>query len=129
MKPSEVLDKAADIIIRDGWMQGDFYLTTNGSGRYWDEQEAKSAPCCQFGAINRAVWGYAWAPSRVAEQWGGPNMWVAAKAEGYINRYVQENLGLLGIGAVHWNDEDGRTAEEVVAALRAAAELARQEGE
>lgn len=131
MKPSEILDKAADIIVRDGWWQGAYYKepsTDLPAGEIWrwaDDEARRTAPCCQAGAISRAAFGVAWADTlaQVDHVQGG----AYSRADGYMRRYAHKTFG--DTSPIAWNDEPERTAEEVVEALRGAAELAREAGE
>ena len=126
MKPSDVLDSAANIILRDGWTQGQYYEVPDLVGASIEEatirnEEAnRSGPCCQAGAISRAVSGKAWTLGRWVRE--HPEARTAhARANHYMMRQVSN--------PVRYNDTPGRTADEVVAALRGAAELARKAGE
>src|SRR5688500_1996049 len=121
MKPSEVLDAAANIVIRDGWNQGTYYRTENPE---WNEEEAKSAPCCQAGAVNRAALGYAWGPMGAIDQRG---LEARDKADSYMREYVSSELGQGS--PIAWNDCPTTTADDVIAALRGAAARAREAGE
>lgn len=120
MKASDVLDKAADIIIRDGWCQGEYYKSSMSMD---DEVDAlvKHAPCCQAGAIYRAIWGKAWAATHIV---GIPEADRVTLDE--ASHYMKVHLRVDS--PIAWNDAEGRTAGEVIAALRAAAELARRDG-
>lgn len=127
MKASEALDKAADILLRDGWYQGQFFRYLRGDSNPMIAPENKTAPCCQDGAINRAVYGLAF-PSMQAlgrEETVAEAKLVKAAAT-YMGKYVYAHHGQTS--AIHWNDQAGRKKKEVVAALRGAAELARAEG-
>lgn len=131
MKASEVLDKAADIVVRDGWIQGQYYreadLVGVGDDDGYLERDAeakKSAPCCQAGAVCRALFGVAWRPYGM----GDYNAQLArGRAEFFMQRYVKDVFG--ADSAIEWNDRATTTAEDVTAALRGAAELAREAGE
>lgn len=122
MKPSEILDKAADIIIRDGWHQGAYFKVDRNDTAEEDAARAMTAPCCQEGAIMRAAFGSAW-----------PRMWEARtnqekrKASGYMNAYVQGTTG--NYSAIAWNDLSTTTKDDVVYALRQSANEAREAGE
>ncbi len=133
MKPSEILESAANIVLRDGWWQGMYYREPDGFDREASKEASRSAPCCQDGAISRAAIGYAWVDhyylpyeTRLA------NVGARRGARTYMNEYVRRVYhtgdGLRGT-AITWNDEDGTTAEMVVEALRGAAADARQAGE
>jgi len=135
MKPSEVLDRAADIIIRDGWLQGHYYLEVDWEDCADDRAELdrkarESAPCCQAGAISRAAYGVAWRSAwrRLDERVSEAQKFAAAKAEGYMQQYVREVLGSR-VSSIAWNDAPDTTAEDVIDALRGAAGLARASGE
>lgn len=104
---SQVLSGAADYIDKHGWVQGQMQDT---KGR-----------CCAVGAI-------AVAASEVSEE----NVWaIRSDAENRLARTLvdEETLSIAGdvLGRfdliVRWNDESGRTKDEVVQALRQAAEV------
>lgn len=123
LKPSEVLDNAANIILRDGWHASDYYKAPLDCTPEEDRELAKTAPCCQAGAIVRATTGSAWSagptPPEVAA--------LQAGADEYMRKYILRVHGVRR--PIAWNDQAGRTKEEVVAALRGAAEDARRAGE
>ena len=105
--PAEVLDAAADRIERDGWHQGDFFPDPPN---YFDVDDiariliATPKPCCVSGALIAETEHHD--PSGVEP------------AEVLLMQY----LGIRWAGQLPlWNDAPGRTKEEVVAALRAAA--------
>ena len=106
---AKTLEAAADTLQARGFHQGMF------TANEYDE----NAPVCAWGAINAAL-GYdpagMWerAPGSGADH--APALSVAAMTA--LNCH-------LGTSAIHWNDEPGRTADEVVAALRGAAADAR----
>lgn len=136
MKPSEVLDKAADIIERDGWIQGAYYREVDRGADLstWnldDDDANRTAPCCQAGGVARAVCGWAWPGGH-----GGgkrrrtpEGSVLIHKATGYMNRYVAALTGDDAMTGVSYNDAPGRTAGEMTTALRAAAGQARAAGE
>lgn len=132
MKPSEILDTAANIIIRDGWNQGVYYKTVSYSPNDdaypdLDDEANRTAPCCQAGAISRAIFGKAW--TSFSTHPDPSSAWtVKASADNYANRYIR--LRHKGVkGAIEFNDLPTTTADDVVAALRGAAQLAREGGE
>ena len=97
MNASEVLNSAADLLSETGWIQGGMLLT-NSDGSY---------SRCVAGALAHA---------------GGPDGWgedVEIAAD-ILTRYL--DIGYVG-NLVMWNDAPGRTAEEVIHALREAAKL------
>lgn len=128
---SEILDKAAGVIERNGWARG-----------LWYEAEVGVAPedckVCAGAAINIVL---DCAPDFDHDNAG--RMHTNASAKGVftalarrVDERVREDIA-TGFGLwtdnlvkaiTRWNDEDGRTAEQVIAELRAAAEAERSEG-
>ena len=135
VKASELLDKAAQIVETDGWYQGEFYRPVKYEGEFEteyqekDEAARKSAPCCQSGAISRAATGFAWLSFRERREFPENVIQAGRRAEGFMNEYVQEVLRFGAGSAVSWNDQPERTADEVAAALRGAAGMARAAGD
>lgn len=107
LKPSEVLDKAADLITPEGaWTQGYFARVAPG-GNSIGPREPNAACWCAFGAvINRC--GNDGAAEDFAVQ--------------YLRTTLRDSID-------RWNDAPERTQAEVIAALRQAAQLAREEGQ
>lgn len=109
MHAHETLNGAADLIERDGWCQHS-YVEPNGAR-------------CAAEAISEVVYGQksaevAYGQKSQDGQDGSRAWWAAVRA---FSRY----LGLKRyIGIECWNDAKGRTAEEVVEAMRAAALVA-----
>jgi hypothetical protein len=90
---STILDQAADLLEADGWCQGRLHE----GNRH-----------CALGSIERAVYT------------------DGASLDGAFRDYLAAGKALsdyLGMGVVQFNDTEGRTAGEVVAAMRAAALL------
>ena len=108
LKPSEVLAKAADLIEPEGaWTQNAY--ARGKSGRPVDPENKRYAVCwCAVGAI-----------SRIAAAGSAP-WWTARRP---LERVIGQSC------LPDWNDTPGRTQAEVVAAFRAAAELAKAEGQ
>lgn len=94
---SDVLNGAADLIERDGWVQG-HYRTTEGY--------------CIAGAIDQTL-------GIIDDDELHVQLWPVAQAA-----RVQVLAIVDDVAPTLWNDAPGRTKEEVVAALRAAAERA-----
>lgn len=110
LKPSEVLDRAADLIEpRRAWIRGD--LARDARGFLRDPLEPEATCWCVAGAIVRAA--------------GDPDM------SPYRNAIVKRLEALVSPGALiwKWNDDEKRRKPQVVSALRKAAELARSEGQ
>jgi hypothetical protein len=101
---SDLLDRAAEILTAPGaWTQGELARDANGApvlGPCYPE-----AVCfCLIGAVEAA---------------GASDLVEAATIE-----FLYDQLGLVA----SWNDEPGRTQQEVVDRLRGAAALARKRG-
>lgn len=90
------LRAAAEVLRRDGWTQGDLV--------------DKDGCRCVLGAIDRAAWERL--DERSVDDDLVQEMWTA----------VAKIIGTNAI--VKWNDDPGRTADEVIAALEAAAAAA-----
>lgn len=102
----QILTEAADIIERNGWVQG----------RYYDHRQFRAGtpradcPVCLLGAIHIAMWGnpsHPRADRRPAFYW-------------QITTELEVQAGTEWID--DWNDAGDRTAEEVTTLLRATAE-------
>lgn len=105
-KPSEILSAAADLIEQPGkWTQGEYAKDGRGRGCYGFDEQAQCF--CLLGAIQK----------------------VTGEEDTYeLRKHVRRVVGNRAIN--NWNDASGRTQAEVVAALRQAAEKAReQEGQ
>lgn len=96
---ADVLDAAADLLEKPGaWGQGNY--------------QPRSGCLCTLGAISMVAVGH------VPAAWGSSSARLATAAA----KTLFPSLS----GVANWNDEEGRTQSEVVAALRAAATSARQ---
>ena len=128
MKTSEILDRAADVIQRHGWAQGGWFSS-------YRETPPAECPVCAGGAMNVTVinrpafdvvfdgWPAGLLDAyRVLAHRVQPGLGIAADCdeEHRLDQYI------AAIGA--WNDAEGRTAEEVVRELRAAAASERENG-
>jgi hypothetical protein len=93
------LRAGADLIEKNGWIQGDFYQEREGV-------EPIDCPVCSVGGLHAVITG---SPTP------GRGDWAA------IQRYIGAKLALweyLPTDIIAWNDTPGRTAEEVTAAFR-----------
>ncbi|MFJ4808551.1 DUF6197 family protein [Streptomyces longwoodensis] len=112
-KVADALDAAAAHIERVGWFQGDMY----------DPEQARIKPLtqcavCALGAINVALHGSPQFPLHDSEEWGSVD---AHDLADYVTARRIEGFDLAA-----WNDEPGRTQDDVTTALReTAAELRR----
>lgn len=113
----DVLTAAADVIEQRGWLQGSFSI------RAYDEYGEpdgfiENAPVCVRGAISlAAAAGYLDETTELTDEC----------VERLARHLDAEHATATGarIAVAVWNDAPGRTADEVVTALRATAEEAR----
>ena len=104
MTAAEILDSAADLLSEEGrWCQGAAALTKEG--RFCRPEDPEAASWCALGAIRRVSDVDIFDP-------------VPANALAFLRDQTSFYLP-------SWNDVPERTREEVVAALRRAAERAR----
>lgn len=96
MDTRQVLMRAADYIEQHGWQQHSFG-TRNG-------------PVCMIGACNTVVTGYPWQP------WSEDGNRAAISATIVLADYMRGNVP-------DWNDEPGRTQDQVTRKLREVAGL------
>lgn len=103
MTPDEILDKAADVIERNGWYQGDFC----NSGR--ENVPPKECEVCVFGAILVAA-------NRE------PTLGILVFQDPTARAFAA-HLGFAGDTnrVTRWNDDPTRTSVQVVHELRACA--------
>jgi hypothetical protein len=96
---------AADVIERNGWHQGSFFV-----------QDFRKPPqdcaVCAGGALNIAIHGMPWGSGLMKHVLRYNDAFTVLSA------YVDDPAGSVAL----WNDEPGRTAEEVTAALRGLAD-------
>lgn len=105
MNAAEILARAAAVIERNGWNQGGYFADRVGLA-------LRECPVCALGAINIAA-GLT------------PGTTINPRTERAVSLLadrVDPDRALVGT----WNDADGRTAEQVVAELRACAATARE---
>ena len=111
MLPSEILSKAADIVEAPGaWIQGEYATTHSGTKVASDSPVA--CRFCAWGAIESAASRRydLTVPAGDAEETALETLW-----------------NLVGGDIEAWNDVEGRTQSEVVAALRKAASIAKEQ--
>ena len=102
---AQILTEAADIIDRNGWIQGDYWDTDQ------EEHGTPEAECrvCLYGAINIAVHG---SPNHPQADRRPDFLWDMTAA-------VEREAGPMHLD--DWNDTAGRTQDEVTALLRTVA--------
>ncbi len=107
---ADVCDRAAALIERNGWHHGGYYRANAHS-------KPADCPMCVRGAINTAVFGepVPGLPGAVA--------WLHVE---FAEQAVREFLDLGTNSLAKWNDAEGRTYTEVIAALRGAAQTERE---
>lgn len=111
MKASEVLTNAIDAINNFGWRQ--FAYGGPRMGGF-----------CAIGALD---YGAGW-ENEAGTGYDYDNLAFNA-ARMYMARSVGISLPTSGLGISSWNDTEGRTKEEVIAALNQARELALADGQ
>jgi hypothetical protein len=104
----EALLAAAEEIEQRGWYQGNWY---SGSSEYAHLQPPWCPKCVQ-GALCQAVTGW---PVPIVDA-AGFDLYIASLL------VLEQVLGVSELGS--WNDSEARTQDQVVAALRTAAEQA-----
>ncbi|MGI5162777.1 DUF6197 family protein [Spirillospora sp. CA-253888] len=122
--PSQILDAAADLVVRDGWAREDWFIP------FGDTPPGECRKCAA-GAINTAS---GLAPDD--EEHDDASRLAALRTLALrVDAGVREadDRGWAGFTAyvnavAEWNDEPGRTAEQVVAALRSCARELREAG-
>jgi len=120
--PADILRYAALYLYRHGWHQGDMFA----------DPDQPTPPACAQGAIRMAVCGsptvaYTADTSLMVDRAIGEfACWLAWNDPGYLDEFKQFDLHdddtALDQVAGDWNDEPDRTADEVIAALNAAAD-------
>ena len=119
MEASEILSKAAEILERDGWHQGSYYKIPDKQWTPTSEmvEAAETAPVCSMGALYRAVSGSASLHPTVKL---AQDEWRAnAKGLGEATKRLAKQIGTDCI--IDWNDEVGRSKEDVILAFKKAA--------
>ena len=95
---SQILNEAADLIERTGWCQGHYALTSDGKSV--GAKDVGAACFCCIGAIK-------------------------AVSPTFKDSRDAADVMVAKVGMIHvWNDQPGRTAEEVLESLRDAAKEA-----
>ena len=107
---ADLLDRAADHIDRVGWTQGDWHEETPGL-------QPKDSPVCADGALAVAAYGDPFGAGGHRE----PDRFALHSAA------VTALIRHIGAGLIDWNDAEGRTKDQVVGAMRAAAAEQREQ--
>lgn len=125
---ADILDEAAAVLARNGWYQGDFYqpLRDDSDGT---DVPPRDCPVCGLGAIMVAA---GMDPDDDDLRKGTPAWDAAAAFAAHLLRLkgsevITTNYVIAVIGE-DWNDDDGRTAEQVISELKACAATQRQAG-
>lgn len=114
MKTSEILDRAADLIERNGWTRDEWYKRRRA-------EDPRDCPVCAGGALDAA------AGCDPGEPEYSPALIAAIGAFAARVDPAFDPAAAYGYGTVaNWNDAPGRTAEDVVRELRAAAATERE---
>jgi hypothetical protein len=114
--PADTLRQAALYLTRHGWAQQDYLA-------FQPNAEQPFPPACAHGAIAAAAYGH---PTIAPHSVDGELYRVFALAVDVFDGYLADLYGDVqhyeGRAGTSWNDEPDRTAEEVIAALNAAAD-------
>ena len=108
MHESEALSKAADLLENTGWCQDCPAVDANGNAvGVWDPE---AVAWCARGALQKVI---------------GPDS-LAALMRARVSLVIEVSRGTVPpegryVSLTAWNDVAGRTAEEVIAAMRRAA--------
>ena len=122
MTVSEILDKAANIIEANGLADGQWYQPTGA-------KSPLDCPMCTGGALAAAAGFYPmYASNNEPTGAYADAIGVLAERLGLDPSRHKTAQDVLLYGIAPWNDVDGRTAEEVVRELRAAAAEQRKAG-
>ena len=106
--PSVILRSAATYLDRHGWIQGSYYDAT---------ATVFTPAACLVGALGMVCYG---GPvDAPALNYDDPGFGEFDAAYEYLDRYLLDRCELV---AYEFNDARGRTADEVIAALRSAAD-------
>jgi hypothetical protein len=98
------LRACADLIEKNGWIQGDFYQEREGV-------PPVECPVCSVGAMYTVTGGH---PSNEGVvDWAAIQRFIGAKNA--LWEFLPDNI-------IAWNDAKGRTAEEVIKAFRECAD-------
>lgn len=108
MKTSEILNRSADEILGRGWTQGG---NEKNNGDPWGTQ-TEGAPVCLEGGLIAAM------GIKVSEFGLPPDDFHTCPAYASVQQYLGFRENDL---VFEWNDEEGRTVEEVIEVLRACA--------
>ncbi|MFD8117055.1 DUF6197 family protein [Streptomyces microflavus] len=100
---TELLGKALEVLERDGWYQGNYCA---GSPR----EDDSGKPVCALGALNRATFGNAW----------GARAGEACHSSEARERAHNRLFAAIGGAIPTWNDDPGRTYEDVVLTFKKA---------
>lgn len=120
MKPSGILDAAADVIERNGLHHGDWVLL-------FGNRSESDCPVCTGGAINLAAIGLAEIDADDETALRGAHREAYLALARRIDPDVADTTEALVETVAGWNDDD-LTPDEAVAELRAAAASEREAG-
>lgn len=113
IKIAEVLEKAATLLETKGWTQRNFAVDKDGEPVAVNSE--KACAYCIVGAIRKAI----------AERL--PSEYSKAR-DLYLDLFPKATESIWDVTGTHpilWQDQDGRTAEEVISKLRQVAQQLR----
>jgi hypothetical protein len=110
--PADLLRGAALYLERHGWTRDNYFA----------HHDRPTPPACVLGALAMAVYGQA-----TDDPYSGVNDLAANRMFCRVADYLDCHVALATAGVldsvVLWNDDESRTAEQVIAALREAAAI------
>lgn len=119
--PAELLDKAIEILQKDGWYQG---ALVDYAGAVTSGEASRMAPVCALGALNRASSGMAEhclpQDAQAYNDAAEALMSVIADAEGFRGSYPENPIP-------EFNDAVGRSVEDVLLAFKHARAMFHEE--
>lgn len=121
MTSSQILERAADVVERNGLHHGDWISTV-------PDMPEVDCPVCTGGAINIAALGHAEIDADDETSLRGAHRQAYLALARRIAPNVADETEALVETVARWNDAERPTAEQVVAMLRAAAASEREAG-
>jgi hypothetical protein len=123
--PADILRGAARYLQLHGWRQDGLY----GDDEFTTDTPSRTPAACALGAIGMAAFGH-----RIPNHYDESAEWAAYRqSSNILDDYLtltcaKDTVPILdanyadGVSVGDWNDAPGRTAEQVIAALNAAAD-------
>ncbi|MFH8752998.1 hypothetical protein ACH4GK_17615 [Streptomyces rimosus] len=110
-----VFAEAAETIVRNGHCKDDYYDTTAVA------ETPQESPVCLVGALSLHLFGTPLPPWMPGDEPSELETY-AVRVAGHLGLPVEDMRDGAQVAVSNWNDAEERTADEVIAALRALAE-------